>query len=68
MASSPARFPATVRQVLAGRPALAAATVLLRPAVALEEPGPGELETGTAADDMLRLEERARGGVVLTSW
>ena len=64
---TPARLPSGMREVLAVRPALAEATVLLRPAVALEEPRAGELETGTAADDALRLEERARGGVALVA-
>ena len=64
---TPATLPSPVRTVLSARPALAAAMVLLRPAVALEEPRPGELETGTAADEALRLEERARGGVTLVA-
>ena len=64
---TPATLPSAVRTVLSARPALAAAMVLLRPAVALEEPRPGELETGTAADQALRLEERARGGVTLVA-
>ena len=67
IAITPARLPSAVRRALAGRPALAASTVLLRPAVALEHPNPGELETGTAADKALRLEERARGGIVLVA-
>ena len=65
---TPARLPSGVRDVLAGRSALATAMVLLRPAVALEEPRSGEPETGTAADEALRLEERARGGITLEAW
>jgi CRISPR-associated protein Csx10 len=67
IAVTPARLPSVVGNAVAGRPALAASMVLLRPAVALEEPRPGELETGTAADEALRLEERARGGVALVA-
>jgi CRISPR-associated protein Csx10 len=54
LALSPARLPGPVRAACRGRPALQAAAVLLRPGVAIDD------ETGTARDDMLRLEERAR--------
>ena len=58
LALSPARLPGPVRAACKDRPALQAAAVLLRPGVALD------YETGVARDDMLRLEERARPGVL----
>jgi CRISPR-associated protein Csx10 len=59
LALSPARSPAAVREACRHRPALRAAAVTLRPGVAIDD------ETGLARDDMLRLEERARPGVLL---
>ena len=61
MALSPARLPDPVRAASRSRPALQAAAVLLRPGVAIDH------ETGVARDDMLRLEERARPGVLETT-
>ena len=58
MSLSPARLPLPVRRACRGRPALQAASVLLRPGVAIDH------ETGVARDDMLRLEERARPGIL----
>ena len=58
LALSPARPPAAVREACRRRPALQAAAVLLRPGVAIDD------ETGIARDDMLRMEERARPGLL----
>jgi CRISPR-associated protein Csx10 len=58
LALSPARLPGAVREACRGRPALQAAAVLLRPGVAIDN------QTGIARDDMLRLEERARPGML----
>ena len=58
LALSPARFAGPMRAACRSRPALQAAAVLLRPGVAIDD------ETGIARDDMLRLEERARPGVL----
>ena len=58
LALSPARMPLPVRDACRYRPALQAAAILLRPGVAIDD------ETGVAIDDMLRLEERARPGVL----
>jgi CRISPR-associated protein Csx10 len=58
---SPARLPLPVRRACRTHPALRAAAVLLRPGVAIDG------ETGVARDRMLRLEERARPGV-LDAW
>ena len=61
LALSPARLPGPVRAACRSRPALQAAAVLVRPGVALDN------QTGTARDDMLRLEERARPGMLEAS-
>lgn len=61
LALSPARLPGAVRAACRSRPALQAAAVLVRPGVALDN------QTGTARDDMLRLEERARPGMLEAS-
>lgn len=58
LALSPARLPGPVVQACRGRPALLAAAVTVRPGVAIDE------ESGTAKQDMLRLEERARPGLL----
>jgi len=58
LALSPARFAGPVRAACRSRPALQAAAVLLRPGVAIDD------RSGIAIDDMLRLEERARPGVL----
>ncbi|MGC5388569.1 RAMP superfamily CRISPR-associated protein [Micromonospora chalcea] len=50
---TPARAPEWLRAGVRGRPALAQAAVLLRPGVAIDD------ATGTAADRLLRVEERA---------
>jgi len=54
-----ARLAPGLREAMAGKTALRDALVVLRPGVALDE------ESGTARDDMLRLEERALRGMVL---
>lgn len=59
MTLTPARMPEGLRAAMRGKPALVEATVLLRPGVALSH------HTGTAAEDMLRLEERALRGTLL---
>ncbi|HLU46270.1 MAG TPA: RAMP superfamily CRISPR-associated protein, partial [Natronosporangium sp.] len=56
---TPARAPAWLRHRVQRYPALAAATVVLRPGVQIDD------ETGTAADHLLRVEERAIQGLVL---
>lgn len=56
---TPARMPSGLRAALRDKPDLIEATVLLRPGVALGN------DTGTAAEDMLRLEERALRGTLL---
>jgi CRISPR-associated protein Csx10 len=61
LALSPAQLPGPVRAACRDRPALQAAAVLLRPGVAIDD------RTGVARDDMLRLEERARAGVLEAS-
>jgi CRISPR-associated protein Csx10 len=55
---SPARLPLPVRAACRARPALRAAAVVMRPGVTIDD------MTGVARDDMLRLEERARPGVL----
>ena len=61
LALSPARLPGPVSAACRSRPALQAAAVLVRPGVALDN------QTGTARDDMLRLEERARPAMLEAS-
>ncbi|HEY6794204.1 MAG TPA: RAMP superfamily CRISPR-associated protein [Kineosporiaceae bacterium] len=56
---TPARLAEGLRDAVRGKDPLVEAMVLLRPGVALHP------ETGTAREDMLRLEERALGGLVL---
>jgi CRISPR-associated protein Csx10 len=56
---TPARMPDGLRAAVHGKPALVEATVLLRPGVGLHD------DTGTAEEDMLRLEERALRGTLL---
>ncbi|MFF4652623.1 RAMP superfamily CRISPR-associated protein [Streptomyces sp. NPDC001380] len=53
-------YPPALADALRGRPALRQAAVFLKPGVALDD------ATGRADDRMLRLEEMARGGTVLT--
>jgi len=56
---APARAPAWLRAGVRQRPALAQAAVVLRPGVTIDD------ETGTAADRLLRVEERAIRGLRL---
>jgi CRISPR-associated protein Csx10 len=58
---TPARAPEPLRAAVRGRPALAQAAVVLRPGVTICD------ETGTAADGLLRLEERAIRGSKLVA-
>ncbi|MFC8849722.1 MULTISPECIES: RAMP superfamily CRISPR-associated protein [unclassified Micromonospora] len=58
---TPAHAPAWLRRGVRNRPALAQAAVVLRPGVSIDD------ETGTAADRLLRVEERAIRGLRLTS-
>ena len=55
---SPARLPGALRAACRTRPALREAAVVVRPGVAIDH------RTGVARDDMLRIEERARPGVL----
>jgi CRISPR-associated protein Csx10 len=55
---SPARLPGALRAACRSRPALRAAAATLRPGVAIDH------QTGVARDDMLRVEERARPGLL----
>ncbi len=58
LALSPAAMPQALRDACRGRPALLAAAVTVRPGVQIDE------ADGVAADDTLRLEERARPGIL----
>jgi CRISPR-associated protein Csx10 len=58
LALSPARLPDSLRAACRTRPALRNAAVIYRPGVAIDH------WSGTARDDMLRVEERARPGVL----
>lgn len=58
---TPGRAPAWLRTGVRGRPALAQAAVVLRPGVTIDD------RTGTAADRLLRVEERAIRGLRLHS-
>ena len=53
-------YPRVVREVVGRRPLLASAAVYIRPGVAIDP------LSGRAEDELLRMEERARGGVSLS--
>lgn len=62
---TPARLDEPILAAAGSRPALAQAAVVLRPGVRISPIDPDAIDTGTAADQFLRVEERALRGLTL---